>query len=42
MPRRGTAIIAIATTPQLIMMRAIHRRAPTRSRIKLLGTSKSE
>ena len=26
--------------PQVIMMRAIHTRAPTRSRITLLGTSK--
>jgi hypothetical protein len=34
-----TNIIAIDTTPQPIMMRAIHRRAPTRSRIKLLGIS---
>ena len=28
------------TKPQLTMMRAIQRRAPTRSRIRLLGTSK--
>ena len=28
------------TRPQVTIMRAIQRRAPTRSRIKLLGTSK--
>jgi hypothetical protein len=32
-------IVAIETRPQPIMMRAIHRLAPTRSRIRLLGTS---
>ena len=36
-----SAELAEATSPQLTMMRAIHRRAPTRARIRLLGTSKS-
>jgi hypothetical protein len=34
-----TNIISAEITPQLIMMRAIQRRAPTRCRIRLLGTS---
>ncbi len=34
-----TNMVAIETTPQPIMIRAIHRRAPTRSMIRLLGTS---
>ncbi len=34
-----TNIIAEAIAPQVTMMRAIHRRAPTRSRIRLLGSS---
>jgi hypothetical protein len=35
-----TNIIAAQTIPQEIIMRAIHRRAPMRSRIMLLGISK--
>ncbi len=31
--------VAADNTPQLTMMRAIHIRAPTFSRIRLLGTS---
>ena len=34
-----TSVIDADSRPQLIMMRAIQRRAPTRSRIRLLGTS---
>jgi hypothetical protein len=34
-----TNIMAAEITPQLIMIRAIHRFAPTRSSIRLLGTS---
>ena len=32
-------MVAIDTRPQTIMIRAIQRRAPTRSRIRLLGIS---
>jgi len=32
----------VETMPQEIMMRAIQRRAPTRSRIRLLGISKRQ
>ena len=35
-------IVAIDTMPQTIMMRAIQRRAPTRSRIRLLGISNTQ
>ena len=35
-----TNIVQAATMPQLIMMRASQTRAPTRCRIRLLGTSK--
>ncbi len=38
-PGRRTNIIAAASSPHVIMMRAIHTRAPMRARIKLLGTS---
>ena len=34
-----TYIIAIDSTPHVIMMRVIQSRAPTRARIRLLGTS---
>ena len=34
-----TSAIPAETNPQLIMIRAIHRRAPTRSSAMLLGTS---
>ena len=34
-----TSAMAAETTPQEIMMRAIHFRAPTRSSAMLLGTS---
>ena len=37
----GTNAIALATTPQLIMIRAIHLRAPNRCSARLLGTSSS-
>ena len=36
-----TNIIAADTSPHVIMIRAIHSRAPTRARITLLGTSNS-
>ena len=36
-----TNIIATDKMPHVIMMRAIHSRAPTRTRIRLLGTSNS-
>ena len=35
-----TKAVAPAKMPQVIMMRAIHSRAPTFSRMMLLGTSK--
>ena len=35
-----TTAISPATIPQVTMMRAIHRRAPTFSSMMLLGTSK--
>jgi hypothetical protein len=38
----GTHVIAVATSPQLTMMRAIHRRAPKRCSAMLLGTSRSK
>ncbi len=37
-----TKAIAPAKRPQVIMMRAIQKRAPTRSRTRLLGTSKRQ
>ena len=37
-----TSAMAPEMMPQVIMMRAIQRRAPTRSRIRLLGTSKAK
>ena len=36
-----TNIIPAEIRPQVIMMRAIQKRAPTRTRIRLLGTSQS-
>lgn len=35
----GTKAIAVATMPQVIMMRASHLRAPNLCRARLLGTS---
>jgi len=35
-----TVAVMPASIPQVIMMRAIHSRAPTFSMIRLLGTSK--
>jgi hypothetical protein len=35
----GTNAMAVATTPQLIMIRAIHLRAPNLCKARLLGTS---
>ncbi len=40
-PGVRTSASAQAATPQVSMMRAIHSRAPTRRRMRLLGTSKS-
>jgi len=37
-----TVAVIMARMPQEIMMRAIHKRAPTFSMIKLLGSSKTE
>ena len=37
-----TNIMPMETSPQPIMMRAIQRRAPTRSRTRLLGISKRQ
>ena len=37
-----TKAVAPETSPQVIMMRAIHSRAPTLSRTTLLGTSKRQ
>jgi hypothetical protein len=37
----GTNAIAVASTPQVTMIRAIHRRAPNRCSARLLGTSSS-
>jgi hypothetical protein len=34
--------MADATSPHVIMIRAIHTRAPTRCRMMLLGTSKKK
>ena len=40
-PSLGTNAIAAAMIPQVIMIRAIQRRAPNRCRARLLGTSSS-
>ena len=37
----GANAMAVATIPQVIRIRAIHRRAPKRCSIRLLGTSSS-